>query len=346
MATALMSRLPALVSGGIALAGAVYCLRRANDRKRQRLLEPPAEEKAPPPGQAYPANGFALVDAICDTDEFNELIRFLPAAASVRLSRCSRDINERVLHPTTATWCAESRRALLERKRRAGDLPLKSLGVQGVRWTLERLHLCEHPPRFPRIYFGFASDTIDAEGTRKLQRVAALLARHPSLRLCVHGFAQPNAPGPIGEALAQARATSVRERLLTMLTASGTTEFADEDPQEGVRADRTFSPWDGGGPRTTRLVGSKLQAVGRWRQQPRNRNFEQEGGDNDAANGGADDDEDDDYEEGGDNDVSAVPDEEDQGYDSDDDYSSKLRRAEFTLLGLDDASSSTEGGSP
>lgn len=333
MSTAtLMARLPALVSSGIALAGAVYCIRRANGRKRQRLLEPPAEE-GPPPGQVYPANGFALLDAICDTDEFNELVRFLPAAASVRLSRCSQAINSRVLHPTTAAWCAESRRALLERKRRAGDLPLKSLGAQGVRWTFERLHLCEHPPRFPRIYFGFASDTIDAEGTRKLQRVAALLARHPSLRLCVHGFAQPDAPGPIGEALAQARATTVRERLLVMLAACG--KFADEDPQEGVRTDRTFSPWDGGGGRTTHLVGSKLQAVGRWRQQPRNRNFEHDS--TAAANGGAGEEEDD-YEEGGENDVSAAQSDENEpgeGYDSDDE-SSKLRRAEFTLLGLDD----------
>lgn len=339
MAASIIARLPALVSGGITLVGAVYCIRVANDRKR-RL----AEEDAPPPGQVYPANGFALVNAICDDDVFNELIRFLPAAASVRLSRCSHAIHERVLHPTTAAWCAESRRALLERKRRAGDLPLKSLGAQGVRWTLERLHLCEHPPRFPRIYFTFASDTIDAEGTRKLQRVAALLARHPSLRLCVHGFAQPDAPGPIGEALAQARATTVRERLLMMLSASGTAEFADEDPQEGVRADRTFSPWDSGGPRTTRLVGHKLQAIGRWRQQPRNRNFE--GTAATAANGAGDDEEDE--GEGGDNDVSAAQPAEDEqgpGYDSDDE-SSKLRRAEFTLLGLDDASMAREGGSP
>lgn len=268
--------------------------------------------------------GFDLVSSIAETDEFNELIRWMPAADSVRLSQCSRLIHERVTEPTTAQWCAESRRTLLEQRQRPGDLPLAESGVM---WTLERLHLCEKPPRFPRIYFGFASDEIGTEGIRRLTKVANLLKRHPKLRLCVHGFAQPDAPGPIGEALAQARATAVRKALLLKLRS--VKEFASEDPHEGVRDDPSASPWSTGDmlTSTTRLVGGhKLQAIGRWRQMPRNRNFEE------LTRAAAAVEDSDDESDDDDSSIERVEEE----YESDDE-TSKLRRAEFTLLGLDDA---------
>jgi len=107
------------------------------------------------------------------------------------------------MHPDAATWCAESRRALLSSRNQRGDLPLADVGDAG--WTLERLHLCEHPPRFPRIYFKFASDALEKGAKRRVKRVARLLIRHPRLLVRIHGFAQPNAPNIIGEALSQER---------------------------------------------------------------------------------------------------------------------------------------------
>jgi len=53
------------------------------------------------------------------------------------------------MDPLTAQWCAESRRELLVSRSVPGDLPLAD--VKDSEWTWERLHLCEQPPRFPRI---------------------------------------------------------------------------------------------------------------------------------------------------------------------------------------------------
>ena len=130
-----------------------------------------------------------------------------------------------------ALWCAESRKQRLAKRNVAGDLPLAY--TDEAKWTLERLHLCEHPPRFPQVLFKFASDAIE-DGTgphSEIARVASILRKHPTLRVRIHGYAQPDAPPSIGEALAQARATSVRHALLLQL--ADVPEFADEDPEEG-----------------------------------------------------------------------------------------------------------------
>ena len=164
---------------------------------------PPAKAARLLPEEASPrVDEFGLLGQLVDLDEFYELVRHCSAIDAVRLSRCSVALHERLADPSTAAWCAESRRALLRRRRRAGDLPLDTQGA----WTLERLHLCERPPRFPRVYFEFASDELTAEGKQRVRRVARLLARHPKLRVRIHGYAQPNAPGPIGECLAQVSA--------------------------------------------------------------------------------------------------------------------------------------------
>merc|ERR1719215_178638 len=123
------------------------------------------------------------------------------------------------------------------------DLPLDTQGA----WTLERLHLCERPPRFPRVYFEFAADELTAEGKQRVRRVARLLARHPKLRVRIHGYAQPNAPGPIGECLAQARATAVRAHCVRLLQDPGNAathapSYAAEDPASGVRPELARDP--------------------------------------------------------------------------------------------------------
>jgi len=307
---------------------AYYVYTRATKRRR---------EEAAPPADAFEAAGatppaesaFSLLSSIAQTDEFNELIRWMPAEDSVRVSRCTRELNEKILDPTTAAWCAESRRALLEKRRCAGDLPL---AMGEVIWTLERLHLCENPPRFPRIYFQFASDELDVTSKHKIRQVATLLKRHPKLRLKICGFAQPEAPSVIGECLAQARAVSVRAQLLKLV--GETAAFSHEDPCDGLRAHRGH-PWSNYPEGATKLVGSKLQAIGQWRHTPRNRNFELlQPADGDGDSDG-DDDNDDDGPSSSGEEVDHAAGGEDDGYESDDE-GSKLRRAEFTLLGLDD----------
>lgn len=213
--------------------------------------------------------------------------------------------------------------------------------------------MCENPPRFPHILFEFASDAIEDAASSEVAKVAKLLRRHPKLRIRIQGFAQPDAPSTIGEALAQARATSVRHELLRRL--SDVAEFADEDPYEGVREDCDSPPWSAPWhTRSTRLVGTKLQALGRWGHSPRNRNFrsaqhaELRGmADDDARVGESDDDESDDDDDESDGldaaSASEVPSEasHSDGEDSDTSRSDdevgghdQLRRAEFTLVAL------------
>ena len=98
-----------------------------------------------------------------------------------------------------------------------------------------RLNACTYVSirRALQVLFKFASDAIE-DGTgphSEIARVASILRKHPTLRVRIHGYAQPDAPPSIGEALAQARATSVRHALLLQL--ADVPEFADEDPDEG-----------------------------------------------------------------------------------------------------------------
>ncbi|KAL1524173.1 hypothetical protein AB1Y20_019082 [Prymnesium parvum] len=252
----------------------------------------PSIARAQPPG-------YQLIDELTSSETILEVIRHLPAKDTVALSRCCKAVHAVCVDKLTAAWCADSRRELLLSRARPGDLPL--INVDDNEWTLERLHLCEHPPRFPRIFFRFASDLPTTRSLMRVSRVAKLLSKHPKLRIRIHGYAQPDAPPMIGEALAQARATSVRMQLLTLL--SDHPMWAGEDPNLGVRDELYMSePWACVDTRYTQLVGDRVEAIGRWRSEPLNRNF-------------------------------LASEEESDGSASDDDWS-KLRRAEFTLLGL------------
>ena len=323
--------------------------------------------------------GFSLLTELLDDDAFLELIRLLPALSSARLARINKSAHARISEPDVALWCAESRKQRLAKRNVAGDLPLAY--TDEAKWTLERLHLCEHPPRFPQVLFKFASDAIE-DGTgphSEIARVASILRKHPTLRVRIHGYAQPDAPPQLGEALAQARATSVRHALLLQL--ADVPEFADEDPTRVVRAaslsmqapplsrsthafhlcvplsvrpDRNLVAWSPSLPmRHTRIIGHKLQALGRWGHSPRNHNYEHatppsavlEGDWDDTAEvvdatsdeeeedpAGSASEQSDDEEDDEDDD-----DEEEEQSDSDDEYGGrdKLRRAEFTLLALE-----------
>ena len=149
--------------------------------------------------------------------------------------------------------------------------------------------------RFPRVYFEFASDELTAEGKQRVRRVARLLARHPKLRVRIHGYAQPNAPGPIGECLAQvsavlapspcthppscppscppthrppwqARATAVRAHCVRLLQDPGNAathapSYAAEDPASGEPApcSQPVHPAPCTPPRAARLWSQALE---------------------------------------------------------------------------------------
>lgn len=212
--------------------------------------------------------GFSLIIELIEAElPIYDVVLHLPAASAARLAKTCRVARKLLLQPDMAQWCAESRIAALERVAQAGDL---SLAPKKCEWTLERLHLCEEPPRFPRIYFKFADHQLDEASLCKVDAVAKMLTKHPKLRLRVHGYAQPNAPDVIGEALAQSRAVTVRNHLLSRLrhVAEWSGERAEHDVHELEWLSYTSTSMH-----RTKLVGDKLQAIGRWGRVPTNTNF-------------------------------------------------------------------------
>jgi len=351
----------ATAAAGVAVAYLVSQIRK--HRRPMEFLSPQSPGSLQPPGLLQPPNslqppGFSLIGELVESDALFDVVRLMPAAATARMSRANRAVHARLSDPSVAAWCAESRKKLLLQRAVPGDLPLAF--TSDITWTLERLYLCEHPPRFPQVLFRFACDEVE-DGTgpsSEIAKVAALLRRHPKLRIRIHGYAQPEAPPSIGEALAQARATSVRQVLLQKL--ADLPEFMEEDPEEGVRPDRERSPWSMGlSMSSTRCVGNKVQAVGRWGYLPSNLNYaramaaeeldDEEAMLNELLAGGAEDEEEAEMEvtevtvlntegEVDENDDDNDDDEEEE--DDDDDEQefggpNRLRRAEFTLLGLD-----------
>lgn len=158
-----------------------------------------------------------------------------------------------------------------------------------ARWTWERLHLAERPPRFPRLTFEFASDVLEKGAVSRVNAVVAVLRRFPGLCLRIEGHGQPSAPPSIGHPLAQARATAIRRMVLRQLhrdpgpRARGRNPWLAEDLDEGVSPTGSFDM--GRGSRefyAPRLVGGRLQAVGRWgrRVELRNNNFAPDDSDN------------------------------------------------------------------
>eukprot|EP00933_Yihiella_yeosuensis_P004997 TRINITY_DN109402_c0_g1_i1.p1 TRINITY_DN109402_c0_g1~~TRINITY_DN109402_c0_g1_i1.p1 ORF type:complete len:375 (-),score=51.11 TRINITY_DN109402_c0_g1_i1:321-1445(-) len=166
------------------------------------------------------------------------------------------------------------------------------------RWNLERLHLAEEPPRFPRLYFHFASDQLIQNAKPRLQEVVDVLRRFPGLRIKIEGFGNPSAPPVLGRAVAQARATSIRQQLLRQLIrdpgervkqcllddssegaqASDRNPWACEDSNLGVYPDGGYDEGRGQANSnfyTPRLIGNRIQAIGLWGKDPelRNSNF-------------------------------------------------------------------------
>eukprot|EP00440_Ansanella_granifera_P021576 gb/GFBE01023419.1/.p1 GENE.gb/GFBE01023419.1/~~gb/GFBE01023419.1/.p1 ORF type:complete len:371 (+),score=53.36 gb/GFBE01023419.1/:1-1113(+) len=233
-------------------------------------------QSTPPPFDA------ALLSALPEESWLN-MLTHLEAVVIARLLGSSSCYAQRLSGAEVAKWCAESRQALLSRRAVRGDMPL-GFGVASANWTLERVHLCEQPPRFPNIYFGFAQDLLDSRALRRLRRVARVLLRHPKLRIRIEGFADPSAPDAIGRAISQARAVEVRAALLKMLQESSCSEWNDEDACAGKRDGGISSRRSMGlgslnmqaiRSYTIAHIGKKVQAVGRWGSRiDRNQNLE------------------------------------------------------------------------
>ena len=77
---------------------------------------------------------YQLLDRVAEVDTMLEVIRFLPAADTARLSRCSKEFHMLAVDPLTSRWCAESRRDLLVSRAVAGDLPLAGTGDHTTTW--------------------------------------------------------------------------------------------------------------------------------------------------------------------------------------------------------------------
>mmetsp|Transcript_106164 Transcript_106164/g.342878 ORF Transcript_106164/g.342878 Transcript_106164/m.342878 type:complete len:319 (+) Transcript_106164:137-1093(+) len=222
------------------------------------------------------------------------VVLYLEAACLAALSAASRGDKER-LSEGLVRWCAHQRRVELSRGIVRGDLELpdteEDVPVKVGTWTLERLHLAEHPPRFPSLYFHFASDVLVHSARPGVLEVVALLRRFPGLVLRVEGFGHPSAPRSLGRAVAQARASATRKALLRHLLEDAgprAAAFVGEDHGnpwqcDGELDDGVFKPGgydEGRGSCNVdfyepRLLGRRLQAVGLWGQDPclRNSNF-------------------------------------------------------------------------
>ena len=121
---------------------------------------------------------------------FAAIVQYVDALTLAKgLRRVNRTNRDRMSTDDVAQWCASSRVALLKEHHVQGDLPLGNLFdhghdvATGEHWTLERLWLAECPPRFPRLYFDFASDVLNEEGQARLQDAVDILIRHPGLQV-------------------------------------------------------------------------------------------------------------------------------------------------------------------
>lgn len=147
---------------------------------------------------------------------------------------------------------------------------------KGIGWTWERLQICAERCLVHEdeavIEFWVASDQINTSTCRsaaqvaKLDAIAAILRRHPRLKIRVDGHAATDAPKIYGGPISQARATRVRSELLRRLRDHPA--WIDEAPLLGRAPahmdDRdiedTYQMY------VQEVVGTKLQASGVWRK--------------------------------------------------------------------------------
>lgn len=173
---------------------------------------------------AYP---FDVLDGACLVALFSHL----SAADLARLACVCRASRVALSGSAVVRHVAASRDwAAIHAAHCAGDLPLQV--EADAEWTLERLHLAENPPRFGDVHFQFGSGDLALCAQPALDSAAALLRRHPTLRLRVTGHVQPDCPEEIARALSMQRARNVQLYLVAR-TAGGFDNDAQE--QEALR---------------------------------------------------------------------------------------------------------------
>merc|ERR1740121_1921 len=117
----------------------------------------------------------------------------------------------------------------------------------------------------------------------RVAQAVGILRRFPGLRVRVEGYGAPSAPAALGRALSQARAVAIRRVILQnllrdpgprALASGGENPWAMEDsPEEAVEDPFIDELEEGFDP--SRLVGSRIRAIGLWGSDPmlRNANF-------------------------------------------------------------------------
>lgn len=197
----------------------------------------------------------------------------LPAATLAKFACASRAELDLLGEPFVR-FLVHQRRANLERGFARGDIIVDFLSTQGVRWTLERLHLAEDPPRFPKLYFHFNSDELIPSGDLRVREVVKILRRHPGLCIRIEGHGRPSSPASLGQAVAQARAAKTRQLILKNLQANPDLHAherypsrLEEDPDDGVYPGGGYNEGPGRGNTDfykPRLIGTRVQAIGVW----------------------------------------------------------------------------------
>lgn len=211
-----------------------------------------------------------MLERLSSQDLLPWILCSLDARHVWRVALSCAELRKSATRPQTLLTLAESCKVMESRD----PLVRALLPKEKQEWSLERLHLCQEPPCLAAISFAFASDAITINAHHELERIAAILVKHPGLRLSIVGMARPDAPPELGLALSQARAVRVRSHLLDLLSElSSCPRWQEEEAMDcGVRA----GGYDEGEEiedalafySCQRWVGDRIRAIGHWERRP------------------------------------------------------------------------------
>lgn len=117
--------------------------------------------------------GVAMSERLSSPDLLPGILSCLPATSVVHFACTSKEICK--------TSCCEPCLVAMGQLLNSQDPAVQAM-LPKDQWCLERLHLCQNPPRFPSISFAFASDDISINAHHALEKAAQVLEKHPRLR--------------------------------------------------------------------------------------------------------------------------------------------------------------------
>jgi len=251
------------------LAGSVSARRIARSKAAQRQREAVQWLPSPRRGSSW------LVNTFFDAALWSIIITYLSPSEVVLFGRVCKAIAQACTTGSWATWWYRTQSAVLVPHKKLTATLAPALGED---WAWEHLHLCvelcQDLETEWTIEFWVASDQISPDNTcrsiaqvEKLDAIAAVLRRHPRLRIRVEGHAARDAPTIYGGPISQARATRVRTELLKRLrdqpTWNGEKESLGrgQSSMDAMDIEDTYLHYN-----RQELVGSKLQAIGTWRK--------------------------------------------------------------------------------